>query len=177
MVQWLEPKGCVPWNQTPGLWRDMWRPIKLSLVVNNSGVKYMGNRHAEHLIQTIKDHYQVSMDWQVKRYCGITMKWNYQKQVVDLSMPGYIQAALHNFQHIWPAQKLHAPHSWERPDYVLTKQFAKVDDTTRKLPPERILWLHQITGTLLFYYKEIDFIIPVALGPISASQPSVKIKT
>ena len=108
----LEPKGYVPCKHTPILWRHKWRPITLSLVVDDLGVKYVGKQHADHLINTIHDHYQVSTDWEGKRYCGISIKWNYQKQVVNLSMPGYIQAALHRFQHSPRTRKEHAPHIW-----------------------------------------------------------------
>ena len=35
---------------TPGLWSHKWRPVQFSLVVDNSGVKYIGKEHAEHLV-------------------------------------------------------------------------------------------------------------------------------
>ena len=76
------------------------------------------------------------------------------------------------FQHSPPTRKEHAPHSWERPNYRATQKFTKVEDTSKKLPPERILRLQQITGTLLFYDKLIDLTILVALGTIVAAQTS-----
>ena len=62
----LEPKGYVPCKHTPIIWRHKWRPITLSLVVDDLGVKYVGKQHADHLINTIHDHYQVSTDWEGK---------------------------------------------------------------------------------------------------------------
>ena len=84
-------------------------------------------------------------------------------------MIGYIKAALHRFQHIPTSIKEHAPHSWEQPDYIATQKFTKAEDTSQKLPPESILGLQQITGTLLFYAKAIDLTILVALGTIAAA--------
>ena len=134
LVQWLSPKVHTPCKHTPGLWRNKWRPITFSWVVDDFGVKCVCKQHADYLINTIQDHYQVSTDWKGKRYCGISIKWNYQKQVVILSMPGYIQAALNRFQHSPPTIKEHAQHSWEQPNYGSTHKFTKADYTYQKLP-------------------------------------------
>ena len=74
IVQRLEPKGYSPYKHTPGLRRHKWRPIEFSLVVDNFGVKYVGKKHAEHLINSIQEHYQVSIDCERQQYCGISIK-------------------------------------------------------------------------------------------------------
>ena len=86
---------------------------KMLTVVRNFGVKYLGKKHAEHPIQTIEEKYQASLEWEGNRYCGISITWNYQKQVFDLSMTGYIQEALYKFQHSRSTWKENAPHFWE----------------------------------------------------------------
>ena len=78
-VRRLETKGYSPCKHTPGLCRHKWIPIIFSLVVDDFGVKYIGKQHADHLIITIQDNYQVSTDREGKQYCGISIKWNYQK--------------------------------------------------------------------------------------------------
>ena len=78
---------------------------KMLTVVRNFGVKYVGKKHAEHPIQTIEEKYQASLEWEGNHYCGISITWNYQKQVFYLSILGYTQAALHKFQHIQPTLK------------------------------------------------------------------------
>ena len=105
LVFQLETKVYVLCKHTPGLWKHKWIPVTFSLVVDNFGVKYVGKQHVGHLIQTIQGNYQVSTYWEVNRYCGITIKWNYHKHVVGLSIPGYIQASLHKFQHRQPTRK------------------------------------------------------------------------
>ena len=95
----------------------------------------------------------------------------------DLSMSGYIQAALHGFQHSPPSRKEHALHSWKRTSYGATYQFTKAKDTSQKKSPERIMILQKITGLLLFYAKVIYLTILVALGKIAAEQTSGKIET
>jgi hypothetical protein len=79
---------------TPGLWRHVTLPIKFNLVVDDFGVKYVGNEHAQHLIYAIEEEYNVSKDWTGGLYFGITLKWDYENKHMDLSMPGYIKDAL-----------------------------------------------------------------------------------
>ena len=120
------------------------------------------------MLYAIHEHYKVSIDWERQQYCGISIKQNYHKYVVDLSMPGYIQAALHRLQNSPPSRKEHAPHIWERPIYGATQKVTNAEDTSQKLPPERILRLKQTTGTLLFYDKAMDLPILASLGTIAS---------
>ena len=60
LVQRLETKVYATCKHTQGLWRHKWISITFSLVVDDFGVKYVGKQHAEHLVNTIQDNYQVS---------------------------------------------------------------------------------------------------------------------
>jgi hypothetical protein len=106
----LAKDGYRPTTHTHGLRTHDTRPISFSLVVDDFGVKYVGREHAEHLMTCIKKNYNISSDWNGTAYCGLTLDWNYQDRTVDLSMPGYIKAALHKYQHPAPARPEHAPH-------------------------------------------------------------------
>jgi hypothetical protein len=59
---------------TPGLWTHEWHPITFSLVVYNFGVKYIGEEHAQHLMQTVQKYYMCLFKKEGKRYCGLTIK-------------------------------------------------------------------------------------------------------
>ena len=63
---------------TPGLWKHIHQPIKFTLVVDDFGVKYVGKEHADHLVNALKNKYQISNDWQGALYCGISLNWNYK---------------------------------------------------------------------------------------------------
>lgn len=91
--------GYYPTDQTPGLWRHKTSPITCFHVINDFGVKYVGRQHAEHLVAAIEALYLVTTNWKGQFYYGLTLRWDYAAQTVDLSMPGYIPAALHTFQH------------------------------------------------------------------------------
>ena len=98
------------------------------------------------------------------------------KKSVDLSIPRYIQAALHRFKHSPPTTKKHTPHIREQPNYRSTHQLTKSEYTSQKFPPERIMRLQQITGTLLFYAKAIDLTILVDMGKLQQHKLVGKLK-
>jgi hypothetical protein len=91
--------GYRPTQHTHGLWKHDTHPISFSLVVDDFGVKYVGREHAGHLMKCIKNNYNISSDWKGSAYCGLTLEWDYKNRTVDLSIPGYIKAALHKYQH------------------------------------------------------------------------------
>jgi hypothetical protein len=119
----LAKDGDRPTTHTSGLWRHDTRPISFSLVVDDFGVKYVGREHAGHLMACIKKNYNISSNWNGTAYCGLTLDWNYKKRTVDLSMPGYIKAALHKYRHPAPARPEHAPHGWNPAMYGAKTQF------------------------------------------------------
>jgi hypothetical protein len=46
--------------------------------MDDFGVKYIGKEHVHHLIQTLKEHYEIKEDWEETRYLGITLDWDYK---------------------------------------------------------------------------------------------------
>ena len=79
---------------TPGLWLHEWRPIQFSLVVDDFGVKHVGEENEKHLVNALVEHYEISQDWYGKKYCGLTLEWEHEARKVHVSMPGYVQGAL-----------------------------------------------------------------------------------
>ena len=78
----------------------MTRPINFTLVVDDFGVKYTEDEHAQHLITTYRKNYKLSIDWTGSLYCGITLDWNYKQGYVDISMLGYVKRLLTRYKHI-----------------------------------------------------------------------------
>jgi hypothetical protein len=99
----LARDGYRPMQHTHGLWTHDTRPLSFSLVVDDFGVTYVGREHAEHLMECVKKNYNISSDWNGSAYCGFTLDWDCKNRTVDLSIPGYIKAALHKYQHAAPA--------------------------------------------------------------------------
>ena len=140
------------------------------LVVDDCGVNYVGKQHANHLLHALEEHYEISTDWAEKLDCGITIAWDYINRTVDLSMPNYIPAALHKYNHPAPKQPQHAPSPWTRPSYGAKQQIAPPPDNSLLLGPKGTKQVQQVTGTLLFYSRAVDSTLLVALGSTSVQQ-------
>jgi hypothetical protein len=160
----LAKDGYRPKQHTHGLWKHDTSPISFSLVVDDFGVKYVGREDAEHLMECIKKNYNISSDWNGSAYCGLTLEWDYKNRTVDLSMPGYIKAALHKYQHAAPARPEHAPHTWNPPIYGAKTQYVEDETTSPALSDKDVNKLQQLTGTLLYYARAVD---PTLFMPIN----------
>ena len=159
-------KGYYQCCHTQGLWRNKWRPIMFSLVVDDFGVEFVGKEHADHLYASIKEYYGLVEDWAGELYCGITLKWDNinRNTAVGLSMPGYVAAAL--------ASQIPAPDSTRtEPIYGAKQQLTPPANTSAALPPDGVKRILQITGTFLYYNaRAVDPTMHVALDTIASQQ-------
>ena len=91
--------------------------VQFTLVVDDFGVKYVGENHAKHLLKALKsdhkipgDRYKVEEDWEGNLFCGITLDWHYGigdpsdcvGRYLDISMGKYIPKLLAKFKHDRP---------------------------------------------------------------------------
>ena len=128
----LRTAGYVQSKITPGYWKHDWRPISFTLVVDNFGVKYVDPTHVHHLIKTLKTNYEIDEDWEGTRYLGLAIDWDYTKREVHLTMPGYIDKALAQFNHEAPKKPQNQPHEHTIPTFGAKVQYAKEEDTKRE---------------------------------------------
>jgi hypothetical protein len=157
-------------QHTHGLWTHDTRPISFSLVVDDFGVKYVGREHTEHLMECIKMNYNISSDWNGSAYCGLTLDWDYKNRTLDLSMPGYIKAALHKYQHAAPARPEHAPHTWNTPIYGAKTQYVEDKTTSPALPNKYVNKIQRLTGTLLYYARAVDPTLIIPINVLASEQ-------
>ena len=121
---------------TPGFWTHEWRPICFSLIVDVFGVKYVGKKHADHLLGVLQQHYEVTDDWSdSQKYAGISLDWDYENKKVHLSMPGYCKESLVRFGYKFNKIR-DQPHRHEVPAYDTKIKYAKPEDTSPKLGPD-----------------------------------------
>jgi len=140
------------------------------LVVDDFAVHYTNKADALHLLTALKDHYQVTEDWDATRYCGLTLQWDYANRTADISMPGYIKRALLLFCHPHPKQPKHAPHTWQRPNYGAKIQYAPEPDHTTALDVADCKRVQEVIGVLLYYARAVDPTMLVALGTLATQQ-------
>eukprot|EP00804_Cyclotella_cryptica_P012262 CCRYP_013844-RA/>CCRYP_013844-RA protein AED:0.25 eAED:0.25 QI:0/0/0/1/0/0/2/0/707 len=172
----LNAHGYHQSKLVPGLWKHIWRPIQFTLVVDDFGLKYVGDEHPQHLLKVLQEHYTVTTDWKGSRYIGITLDWDYGKRRVHLSMPGYVKKALSQFQHPTPQTPQHAPFPATPINYGARQQYAKAPSTATPLDPKGKKFIQQVCGKFLFLGRAVD---PTLLCPISAiasqsSKPTVE---
>ena len=84
LLKFLGPYGYQSLRKTTGLWtHDSW-PINSTLVVDYFWLKYSGKYHNLHLKSELEDKYKVTIDWEVKLYIGIALKWYFGKGTIQL---------------------------------------------------------------------------------------------
>lgn len=72
----------------------------------------------------------------------LNLDWDYQTRTVRLSMTGYIQAALQQFNHIPPAQPDHVPYKYLNPMYSRQPAEPIPEVISVPLQPPQITTLH-----------------------------------
>ena len=170
LIPILAKAGYHQSSLIPGLFKHATRPISFCLVVDDFGVKYVGREHAEHLLATLQVDYVASTDWDGNLFCGITLDWDYTNGTCDLSMPGYIAAALQKFAHPTPSRPQDSPHAWAKPVYGAIQQLTSAPDDSEPIDADETKRLQRVLGTLLFYARAVDGSMLVALGTLGAAQ-------
>jgi hypothetical protein len=60
-------------------WKHKTRPICFCLVVDDFAVKYVNREDANHLINTIRKYFPMTVDEEATKYIGLTIEWEYKK--------------------------------------------------------------------------------------------------
>ena len=166
----LNKRGYYQSKIVPGLWLHKWRPVQFTLVVDDFGVKYVGREHAQHLIDTIREHYDLTEDWTGSKYIGIQIDWDYDRRQVHLSMPGYVAKGLAELGHPLPTRRQDSPHAHTPPKYGARTQYAPTPDATPFLDKDGKLFVQRANGKFLYLGRGVDPTILTTLSSITAQQ-------
>jgi hypothetical protein len=172
----LAADGYLPTGQTPGLFKHITRPILFTLVVDDFGVKFQGQHHADHLINTLKKHYDVTVDKTGNLFCGLHLKWNYTKRTVDVSVPHFVQKACKRFGVSTPLKPEHSPHKVAAPKYGAAQQLTDTIDNNPKLNDKQKKLCQEITGTFLWYGRAVDNTMLCPIGAIATAMSTASWK-
>ncbi len=168
----LKQHGYTQSKTTPGLWSHKTRLIQFSLIVDDFEVKYVGKENAMHLLNTIQKYYKCSCDWDGKRYCGLTIKWDYEGRKVHLSMPTYVKKVLQRFQHPPPMKPQHQPHPSVKETYGAKVQYAKPPNKAPQLDKEGKKFIQEVTQAFLFLAQAVDGTMLTLLSSLPSEQAS-----
>ena len=172
----LKKDGYFELPHTPGLWTHNWRPITFSLVVDDFGIKYVGEQHFDHLIAAIKRDYTVEVDETGGLYCGISLDWNYAEGYVDISMPGYVLKQLTRYDHT-QKRKAFTPYDPGPVRYGKASQNLPPPDDSTPLDEKGKRRVQQVVGSFLYYARAVDVTILTALSEIAGQQSKPTEKT
>ena len=87
-------------------------------------------KHALHLKAALLQHYEISKDWEGKKFAGIDLEWNYAVNHKDrtcrLSIKNYIQDILLTMDYPMPSKRQLLPHKHRKIIYGTKQQYAHV---------------------------------------------------
>jgi hypothetical protein len=166
----LNKHGYFQNKAVPGIWTHDSRPISFTLVVDDFGIKYVGKEHALHLLNILKEHYEIAVDWTGNKFIGLTMDCDYPSQKVHISMPGCIKKALTCFGQKRPKRKHNSPHKHVAPIYGTRAQYVEPENPSPLLSKAGKTYIQAVTVTLLYYACAVDLTILTTLNAIAMQQ-------
>ena len=141
------------------------------MVVDDFGVKYVGKEHAQHLLASLHAaSYRTKEDWGGSKYIGITLDWDYPQRQVHLSMPGYKEKGLTQFQHEHPAKRQDSPHPHTPPKYGAKIQYAKDPDISAPIDAKGQKFIQRVNGKYLYLGRAVDGTLLVPLSSLASQQ-------
>ena len=161
----------------PGLWTHKTRNICFTLVVNDFAIKYTKKEDAQHLIDALEKDYTISTDWDVTKYIGLTIDWDYEKRKVYIHRPGYLAKALQGFKHPTLTKQQNSPHPHVAPDYGAKVQYNTADGDSPPLDKEDTKYIQAVAETLLYYGRAVNNTILTSLSTVAMEQAKPTQKT
>jgi hypothetical protein len=84
-------------------------------------------------------------------------------------MPGYVANILNKFQHATPKQPQDTPSKYNTPSYGARTQYATRDESPL-LSAKKCINIQKITGSVLYYAREVDPAVLMPLNDIATEQ-------
>ena len=172
LVHHLAPYGYAPVQHTPSLCKHESNGILFALVVDDFGIKSTSDSATSHLLQALRDKYEITVDPSGTKFLGFVLDWDYSTRKVYFLMPNYVQHALHRLQHSLPTRLQHAQHHHNKPVYDQRIQFSDSQDDTKEvfLSASAKTLIQRIIGIFLYYGIALDLTMLVALGTLATQQ-------
>jgi hypothetical protein len=169
LITHLTKHGYHQAPNTPCLFRHESRPVAFSLVVDDFGIKYKGREHAEHLIRSLEEEYELKTDWTGNKYVGLTIDFDRRARTCTISMPTYVERALERFHVTKSHRNTNSPAEYQQPKYGSQVQLNTVDSTAELGPAERKR-IQEVVGVFLFYARAVDPTMLCTINKIGSDQ-------
>lgn len=169
LIAHLATAGYHEAPDVPCLFRHATNSVAFALVVDDFGIKYTDKADVDHLIATIRELYELKVDWTGKQYLGLTIMFDSAAHTVTLSMPGYITKVITRFRPNM-TRGAQSPAIYTPPSYGSRLPQTISVDNSPPLDAAAILELQQITGCMLYYARAVDYTMLPAVTAISSDQ-------
>ena len=177
----LEKAGYYEAATTPGVWIHKWRPIQFVLIVDDFGIEYVGKQHALHLPKILEQNYEITTDWEGRKFSVIEPAWDYNDQHANIacriSMYGYIEKVLLKYGQPRPSKSHLSPHKHREVIYGAKEQLTPKDDKSSPLYSQGTKRIQGIVGALLYYGISVDNKLLVCLSSIGSQQSAATERT
>ena len=126
-------------------------------------IKCVDKADYEHLNATLYSLYNITSNWSVRIYLGLTLKWDYKSRT-------YIETTLQKLKHAAATQPHHSNHPWNLPNYGKPTHLTTAPDQYASLPVDKITHLQQSICYLLFNFQVVKSTMIPALVTLASSQ-------
>ena len=140
------------------------------LVVDYFGIKYIGQENAQHLIDVLKDFYEVEIYWKGKLYCGISLDFHYNAKYVKILMPSYVHEQLIWYKPDPPRLPQYSPYDPKPIHYGKLSDGILVEPDIPLLEQADKKYTQQVVVSFLYYARAVDLTILLSLSAIAAEQ-------
>ena len=171
LYQHLEKYDYYASPDYPGIIKHKTRNIMFSLVVDDFGIKYSLKEDATHLINALRDKYDIKINWEGNKYVGFTIlknNWNDNNRSLSISMPNYVKEHLEQLN-IQLIKQTDSPAIYTPPSYGKQTIVDEKVDEDPICSPENVKYLQRICGIFLYYARAVDPTMLTAIGKIAAN--------
>jgi hypothetical protein len=169
VIALLARNDYFPCPHTPCLFRHVTNGLYFTLVVDDYLLKFADKSSALHLIAALEQEYEVKVDWNARRYLGMTISHDRTQRAITLSMPGYVAAALDRFSVSPTSRPTLSPAAYSPPSYGLPDVISP-PDYSPPLSPSQLKYVQAIIGVFLYYARAVDPTMLTQLNKLASQQ-------
>jgi hypothetical protein len=166
----LAKHGYFPTRNTPCLYKHVSRGTFFTLIVDDFLVATKSDSDRDHFLDTLRELYKIKHDLDAKKYIGITITQDKVKQVIELSVPGYVAAACRRFGITLQARRTDAPAPFTAPRYYDKRQQMTTVDDTKPLGPSETKFIQEVVGVFGWYARVVDCTMLCAVNKLGSKQ-------
>ena len=119
---------------------------------------------------TMQQFYKCLCNWDGKQYCGLTIKWDCNRQKVHLFMPNYLNKALAWFQHTPPQKRQNQPYPHVKHTYGAKKQYSQVEDNSPAHDKAGKKFIQEVCGVFLYLARAVNRGLLPVLSSLATQQ-------